>query len=303
MPALLWKGKTSPLLKIVINTNSIIAWMLGNMRDTGEMKRRVRDGYDAVGSDDVLKYDDVGVHHYNYLAKELLAPLDLAEKSVLDVGCGSGFLALAVLARGAGRVVCGDQSERMLDQLRAKAARDKLGKRIECMVMDAENIPFPDNSFDVVVSGMVIGLVPDQARVIAEMKRVCRPGGTVAFSTHGTGLYYEANELCFRTYLLHYPLGLVGYRAEYWPWDEKTAKDMLAGAGLTETRVDRRTWKEDMGSTDAVYDFWAGTTSLYWNGKFSREKAESLAKKVRASFARNDLRSITQDAVLCYGRK
>jgi ubiquinone/menaquinone biosynthesis C-methylase UbiE len=74
----------------------------------------------------------------------------------------------------------------MLDQCRKKAVIAGYREdRIEFRQVDAEFLPFNANSFDAVISGMMLGLVSGQEKVLAEMKRVVRPGGMVALSTHG----------------------------------------------------------------------------------------------------------------------
>ena len=69
----------------------------------------------------------------------------------------------------------------MLDMGRKKAADKGLGERqIEFRLLDAESLPFEDNSFDVVMTGMTLGLLPDQAKAISEMARVAKHGGSVS---------------------------------------------------------------------------------------------------------------------------
>ena len=52
------------------------------------------------------------------------------------------------------------------------------------MEMDAANLSFPDNSFDVVYAPYVISVVPDPVQVVGEMRRVCRPGGKIIVLNH-----------------------------------------------------------------------------------------------------------------------
>lgn len=111
------------------------------------------------------------------VAREFLAWLDApAGLAWLDMGCGTGALAAAVLATtGPVRVAGVDPSAGFLE-----FARQRLGTRAELMQGDAQALPFADAGFDRVVSGLVLNFVPDQPRAAAEMARVARPGGEIA---------------------------------------------------------------------------------------------------------------------------
>jgi SAM-dependent methyltransferase len=98
--------------------------------------------------------------------------------TVLDIGSGSGTDALiaAGLVGPDGRVICLDLTEAMRDKLRATAAAAGAGN-LELLAGNAEAVPLPDASVDVVTSNGVLNLVPDKARAIREVARVLRPGG------------------------------------------------------------------------------------------------------------------------------
>jgi ubiquinone/menaquinone biosynthesis C-methylase UbiE len=97
---------------------------------------------------------------------------------VLDVGSGSGTDALiaARLVGPSGRVIGLDLTEAMRDKLRVNAGIAKAGN-LEILAGNAESIPLPDASVDVVTTNGVINLVPDKTRAIREIARVLRPGG------------------------------------------------------------------------------------------------------------------------------
>jgi SAM-dependent methyltransferase len=100
---------------------------------------------------------------------------------VLDIGSGSGTDALicANLVGPGGRVFALDMTADMRAKLKAAAAGVE---NIEILEGDAEAIPLPDASVDVVTSNGVLNLVPDKARAITEIQRVLRPGGRVQIS-------------------------------------------------------------------------------------------------------------------------
>ena len=95
----------------------------------------------------------------------------------LDVGCGVGMLAQSVAKDYAPSSVTGaDPLEKSI--IAAKQHPNNIG--IQFKIGDAQELPFKDTQFDVVVSGLMIKFVPDKTKAIEEMKRVTRPGGIVA---------------------------------------------------------------------------------------------------------------------------
>jgi SAM-dependent methyltransferase len=99
---------------------------------------------------------------------------------VLDLGCGAGTdtLVAAQMVGPEGWVIGIDMTLEML--AKARRAADELGpENVELVEADAEHLPFPDASFDVVISNGVIDLVPDKEAVFAEIFRVLRPGGRI----------------------------------------------------------------------------------------------------------------------------
>jgi ubiquinone/menaquinone biosynthesis C-methylase UbiE len=96
---------------------------------------------------------------------------------VLDAGCGTGFLALELAARGH-RVTGVDFAPAMVAQARHKAAERGLNVRFE--EGDAEQLAFPDRSFDLVISRHVLWTLPHPEAAVDEWIRVLRPGGRLA---------------------------------------------------------------------------------------------------------------------------
>lgn len=109
-----------------------------------------------------------------YLVPRLRSGLD-----VLDVGCGPGTITWDLADRVApGRVVGVDRSVDVVEQ--ARAAGNDPGGRVRFAVGDVYALDLPDDSFDVVHAHQVLQHLSDPVAALREMRRVCRPGGTVA---------------------------------------------------------------------------------------------------------------------------
>jgi demethylmenaquinone methyltransferase/2-methoxy-6-polyprenyl-1,4-benzoquinol methylase len=111
-----------------------------------------------------------------------------AGQPILDVCTGTGDLALAFHRATAGKseIVAADFCREMLEIGRRKQVRAKIGSELSFVEADAQNLPFEDNRFAIVSVAFGLRNVADTDRGLAEMTRVCRPGGQVAvleFST------------------------------------------------------------------------------------------------------------------------
>jgi arsenite methyltransferase len=97
---------------------------------------------------------------------------------VLDLGSGAGTdsLVAAQMVGAEGRVTGVDMTPEMLTKARAAAA-EMAAANVEFIESEAEHLPFPDRSFDVVISNGVIDLIPDKDAVFSELHRVLVPGG------------------------------------------------------------------------------------------------------------------------------
>ena len=97
---------------------------------------------------------------------------------VLDLGSGAGTdsLVAAQMVGDHGHVTGIDMTPEMLTKARAAAA-EMGAANVEFVESEAERLPFPDGSFDVVISNGVIDLIPDKDAVFAELFRVLSPGG------------------------------------------------------------------------------------------------------------------------------
>lgn len=120
-------------------------------------------------------------------AEEFVERLALAPGArVLDVACGSGNAAIAA-ARAGARVTGADIATNLLEQARARAHSE--GLSIQFDEGDAEQLPYADQTFDVVVSMFGVMFAPRPEVAAAELVRVCRSGGRIALANWTPGSF------------------------------------------------------------------------------------------------------------------
>ena len=126
---------------------------------------------------------------------ELLSRVDAlrdAPKAVLDLGAGTGAAAAALKRRFSNaRVVAADISAPMLEVARR---RSRFWRRIECELADAHALPFPDQSFDLVFSNLMLQWTDPLDAALREIRRVLRPGGLLLASSFGPHTLQELRE-------------------------------------------------------------------------------------------------------------
>ena len=114
------------------------------------------------------------------VGEELCEALDVRSgQQVLDVAAGNGNASLAAARRWCD-VVATDYVPALLERARERARAERLDMQFR--EADAEALPFPDGSFDVVVSVFGVMFTPDQDRAAAELTRVCKRGGKIGLA-------------------------------------------------------------------------------------------------------------------------
>jgi phosphatidylethanolamine/phosphatidyl-N-methylethanolamine N-methyltransferase len=141
--------------------------------------------------------------------------IDAAERvggDILEVGIGTG-ISLPQYARS--NTIHGvDISDAMLDKARARVRNLGLSNVREIARMDAEDLQYRDNSFDVVVAQYVITAVPDPEKALDEFVRVVRPGGEIVITTRvgaGEGLRGNIEKMLMPV------TSRLGFRTDF-PW-------------------------------------------------------------------------------------
>jgi ubiquinone/menaquinone biosynthesis C-methylase UbiE len=114
------------------------------------------------------------------VGENLCEALDLRSGArVLDVAAGNGNATLAAARRWC-EVTSADYVPSLLESGRARAQAE--GHTIKFQEADAENLPYPDASFDAVLSTFGVMFTPDQDKAATELARVCRPGGRIGLA-------------------------------------------------------------------------------------------------------------------------
>lgn len=133
-------------------------------------------------------------------ALEFLArhPVDAGSR-VLDVACGAGQIAFE-MARAGADVVGIDLASNLVSQARARALAE--GVSVQFDEGDAEELPYSDASFDLIITLIGAMFAPRPDRVAAELKRVCRPGGRIVMASWTASGFVG---LMFKTIAKHVP--------------------------------------------------------------------------------------------------
>ncbi len=130
-------------------------------------------------------YSRVGPGLFTHFGKRLVKFAGIsAGTRVLDVACGRGaaFFPALTAVGASGEVVGIDISDGMIQEIQRDIARRALANA-HALKMDAENLEFPDSSFDTILCGLALFFLPDLERALAGFLRVLKPGGQLVAST------------------------------------------------------------------------------------------------------------------------
>jgi ubiquinone/menaquinone biosynthesis C-methylase UbiE len=183
-----------------------------------------------------------------------------AGASVLDLCCGAGASAIcAAHAVGPGGAVLGvGVAAPLLELARDRAAREGLAN-IEFRPGDAIATGLPDGGFDAVVCVFGVFFAPDMSAFVAEMWRLVRPGGVLAVTTWGPGLFEPANSYFWEAVREVEPSLFKAFN----PWDEVITPEALAGlfsrAGVPDPAVMAAVGQHQLAHPDRFWDIVLGT--------------------------------------------
>ena len=175
-------------------------------------------------------------HFAHYLepgALDFLSRIDIPTGTdMLDVGCGAGQIAIPA-ARAGARVTGVDIASNLIAKARARASAENLDVRFD--EGDAEQLPYADASFDLVVSLIGAMFAPRPELVASELLRVCRPGGRVVMANWTPEGHVGQ---MFKVIASHVPPPPLMVSPLKWG-DVATARDRL-GSGAASVTVEQR---------------------------------------------------------------
>lgn len=198
------------------------------------------------------------VGDYARMAEEVMAPLGpvLVDAvgirpgdRVLDVAAGSGNISIPAAKTGA-TVVSSDLTPELLQRSQQRAAKQNVS--LEWREANAEQLPFADDDFDVVISAIGVMFAPHHQQAADELVRVCRPGGRI-------GVISWTPDGFFGRMLA----AITPYRPTVAPgtppaalWGRGSYVHGLLGSKMTETQTQRRTLQVDrFASPEACHEY------------------------------------------------
>ncbi len=175
---------------------------------------------------------------------------------VLDVAAGNGNFAIVAAQRGA-NVMASDLTPKMIELGRARTAAE--GLEIDWQEADAEQLPFPDDQYDVVASVFGAMFAPRPDRVAAELFRVAKPGGVVAMANYSSAGFLGS----FADLLIKFSLAPPGGADLPSPFawgDPEEVRRRFEGM-TSSLRMESRTVRFTFPSLEAGFDFWERTNA------------------------------------------
>jgi ubiquinone/menaquinone biosynthesis C-methylase UbiE len=145
------------------------------------------------------------------------------DSKVLDVGCNTGYVSFEIAHLAKCSVVGVDISEQMIKSAERIKRRDPLGHLTEFKVADAMNLPFQEESFDIVASGGSTAFIENKIKAIREYKRVLKQWGFIA----DINFFYKVKPPMSLLKKLNYILGI-----EIGPWDKNYWTNLYEEADL-----------------------------------------------------------------------
>jgi len=207
-----------------------------------DRKARLAEHFNAVSSTyDGLKFLSVTARRFTDLANLS------AGMRVLDVATGTGVIPLLAANQigASGKIIGMDISEEMIavarrkiqsqETLESENCRETLDSVIEFRVGDAENLDFPDSSFDAVLCASSLFFIPDMNKALKEARRVLKPKGLVMFNTFAPNFLQPLRQL-WNERLQKHGIKLGSLPIHRLP-DEATCEALLRGAGFTQIQI------------------------------------------------------------------
>ena len=225
-------------------------------------------------------------------------------QAVLDLCCGAGASAIpAARAVGPSGCVLGiDVAAPLLELARIRAAREGLA-HVEFRQGDATRTGLSDGTFDAVVCVFGVFFVPDMTAFIAQMWRLVRPGGALAITTWGPGLFEPANTLFWQAVGGVEPSLVKAFN----PWDNVTTphalKKLFRRAGVADPDVAAVPGRHQLEHPDMFWDVVLGSGYRATVDALSPEQREALRRRLLSALRSGQVTSLRTDVVYAIARR
>jgi ubiquinone/menaquinone biosynthesis C-methylase UbiE len=193
---------------------------------------KVQEHYDGIAVIYDNRYDRArGRDYHSHISRQVLATLPKGG-FILDVGCGTGLFLQRYITNGGGGIGL-DISPGMITEARRRLPGS------EFTVGTAENLPFRDGTFDAVASLLAFSYLKNPDQMLAEARRVLRPGGTLAICTLGRNVLTSMVPTIYRLgeTLRVRKIGMGDFGERY--YNEKEMRALFSDAGFVDVRVNR----------------------------------------------------------------
>ena len=207
-------------------------------------------------------------------------------EKVLDVGCGTGSLS-ATLARvtGAANIIGIDPSKSFIEYARTQF----VDPRVTFEVGDAQNLSYPDDSFDRALGLLVVNFIPDAPKAVNEMRRVTRSGGVVATTMWDGSRANELNQCLWEAAVAIDPTVKRPAQRRRSYNSAETLSDLLSRAGLADIDVTALVMSCQFASFDELWQRYLsgeGPSGAYVVG-LTEDLREALRRQLRQNVLRD----------------
>lgn len=263
--------------------------------ELGEHEQRAARTYSAAAD----HYGLASLSFWNRFGTATVSRLPLRPgHAVLDLCCGAGASSIpAARAVGpAGRVVGIDLAKPLLEQARARAVAERL-PNVEFYYANAISTGLPEASFDAVMCVFGVFFAPDMAGFAAEMWRLVRPGGVLAVTTWGPGLFEPANTVFWESVRAVEPSLVKAFN----PWDEITTPEALiavcARGGITTMTAEAVSGRHELTNPGRFWDVVLGSGYRATIDALSEDQQDIVRQRVLTELSTRAITAVRTDVV------